>query len=236
MTVAALRPPRSLAVPLSASVALHVVAIAAALQLRTAERLAPPVYAVTLVAAPAGTPAIGVVNPPKATEEPKAPPPKVQERTPPTKSVQTRRTPVPTRATPTEARPLTKADRQPEQNAAGGGAEGGRGTDVANVNIDGKEFPFPTYLENIVRQIRVRFTRQTWPEAATVEFSFLIMRDGSVKFLKLRDNKGASLEFRIEAQSAIESAGQVKAFGPLPDGFADDALPVVFSFDPRIIR
>lgn len=236
MTAAALRPPRSLAVPLSASLALHVAAIAVAIQIRTADRLAPPVYAVTLIAAPAGTPAIGVVNPPKATDVPKAPPPKVQERTPPTKSVQTRRTPAPTRATPTEARPLTKADRQPEQKAAGGGPEGGKGTDVANVSIDGREFPFPTYLENIVRQIRLRFTRQAWPEAATAEFSFLIMRDGSVKFLKLRDAKGASLEFRMDAQGAIESAGQLKAFGPLPDGFADDALPVVFSFDPRIIR
>ena len=27
-----------------------------------------------------------------------------------------------------------------------------------------------------------------------------------------------------------------KAFGPLPSGFKDDALPVVFSFDPRLIR
>jgi hypothetical protein len=235
VTAAALRPPRSLAVPLSASLALHVIAVAVAIQIRTAERVSPPVYAVTLIAAPAGAPAIGVVNPPKAAEQPKAPPPKVREA-PQTKSVPTRRTPAVTRVTPTEARPLTKADRRPEQTAAGGGPVGGTGTDVANVSIDGREFPFPSYLQNIVTQIRLRFGRQSWPEAATAEFSFLIMRDGSIKFLKLREAKGASFEFRLEAESAIESAGRVKAFGPLPDGFADDALPVVFSFDPRIIR
>ena len=32
------------------------------------------------------------------------------------------------------------------------------------------------------------------------------------------------------------SAGNVAAFGPLPEGFPDDVLPVIFSFDPRVLR
>ena len=235
MTATALRKPRSLAVPLSASIALHVAVILAAIQIRTAEPPEYPVYRVRLVAAPAGAPAVGVVNPPKATEEAKAPPPRVQDRAPDSKSTRAART-TPTRATPTEPRPLTKADRAPEQKAAGGGSQGGKGADVANVNIDGREFPFPTYLENIVRQISKNFGKRAWPEAATAEFSFLIMRDGSVQGLRLRDAKGASYEFKMEAQGAIELAGRMKSFGALPEGFADDALPVVFSFDPRILR
>ena len=38
----------------------------------------------------------------------------------------------------------------------------------------------------------------------------------------------------LEAQGAVEAAAS--QFGALPEGFRDDALPVVFSFDPRIIR
>jgi hypothetical protein len=33
---------------------------------------------------------------------------------------------------------------------------------------------------------------------------------------------------------AVEAASH--SFGPLPQGFTDDVLPVIFSFDPRLIR
>jgi hypothetical protein len=35
---------------------------------------------------------------------------------------------------------------------------------------------------------------------------------------------------------AVDAAAQAHAFGPLPQGFSDDVLPVIFSFDPRLIR
>jgi hypothetical protein len=35
---------------------------------------------------------------------------------------------------------------------------------------------------------------------------------------------------------AVEAAARANAFGPLPQGFTDDVLPVIFSFDPRLIR
>ena len=40
--------------------------------------------------------------------------------------------------------------------------------------------------------------------------------------------------FDLEAQGALEKA--MAQFGPLPQGFPDDVLPVVFSFDPRLIH
>ena len=37
-------------------------------------------------------------------------------------------------------------------------------------------------------------------------------------------------------RAAVESAGRLRAFGPLPDGYPADALTVYFAFDPNIIR
>jgi hypothetical protein len=48
--------------------------------------------------------------------------------------------------------------------------------------------------------------------------------------------RSGNYEFDQEAMGAIEAAARVNAFGPLPDGFADDVLPVIFSFDPRVLR
>jgi len=38
----------------------------------------------------------------------------------------------------------------------------------------------------------------------------------------------------LSLTSAVEAAA--RSFGPLPAGFSDDVLPVIFSFDPRLIR
>jgi outer membrane biosynthesis protein TonB len=62
---------------------------------------------------------------------------------------------------------------------------------------------------------------------------FLIRRDGTVDGFRFIQRSG-SFTFDLEAQGAVESAAQ--AFGPLPAGFREDVLPVVFSFDPRLIR
>jgi hypothetical protein len=64
---------------------------------------------------------------------------------------------------------------------------------------------------------------------------FLIHRDGTISNLNFRVRSGL-FAFDAEAQGAIESAAQAGAFGALPRGFPDDVLPVIFSFDPRLIR
>lgn len=240
MTTMAMRPPGSLRGPLGVSVVLHLLLVGAIVFVGYGKPpvALPPVYRVNLVAAPAGPRAIGTVNPPRpapATAEPRptrqAPPPQVQSKAPATKAAPQQKA----AATPTEA---TKAPPAKDQPVAGGGPIGGRGADVANVRIDqGVSFPFQPYIDNIVRQIAVRFGNDTWPESFRAEFSFVIRRDGSIMGLRIIDaSRGTSLAFKANAEGAIESAGRVRAFGPLPDGFSDDVLPVVFSFTPAIIR
>jgi protein TonB len=149
------------------------------------------------------------------------------------------RRPPPPRATPnagTAARPTAPARGAPAPPPrAGGGPEGGRGTDVANVNVRGLEFPFPGYLQNIVRQVALRFAPPNRDAALQADVAFLIHRDGSVSGVRLVKRSG-SYAFDLEAQGAVEAVGAARAFGPLPEAFRDDVLPVTFSFDPRVIR
>jgi protein TonB len=222
--------------PLGLSVALHLSIVAIVLfafRDRPQEKM-PPFYRVDLIAAPAGPRAIGEVKtePERVETKPVAPPvapPSAKEKavplkTPEPKKAAPRSTPVPT---PPKAVPKTNAPK------AGGGPEGGTGTDVANVHIEGIEFPFPGYLNNIVRQIALRFNPSDTNSGLSADVMFLIYRDGSVKIMRFVKRSG-NYAFDLEATGAIETAARY--FGPLPDGFHDDVLPVVFSFDPRFIR
>ena len=125
-----------------------------------------------------------------------------------------------------------KVDRKAAAPVAGGGEQGGRGTDVANIRTEGIDFPYPGYLENIVRQIALRF-RPPRGSPLKAEVMFLIRRDGTISGFRFMQRSG-SFTFDLEAQGAVESAAT--AFGALPSGFKDDVLPVMFSFDPRLIR
>lgn len=233
---------RSLRAPLALSGVLHLGALAAVLLVRAPETPPrPPTYRVNLVAAPPGPRAVGVVQPPAPTPAPetKAPSRPVTERppeptAPTTKTAPVRRAP-PRRATPTPTPTEgTKTQTKTAAPRAGGGPEGGRGADVANVQTAGIEFPFPGYLENVVRQIALRFSA---PRGAALkaEVSFLIHRDGTISNLRISQRSG-SYAFDLEARGAVEKAARERAFGPLPAGFPDDVLPVIFSFDPRLLR
>jgi len=122
-----------------------------------------------------------------------------------------------------------------EAPKAGGGPTGGKGTDVATVRSDGIEFPFPGYLTNIVRQIAIKFKPRNPAARLKAEVRFLIHRDGSVSDIQFIRRSG-NFSFDLEAQGAVEAAASALAFGPLPEGFPDDALPVVFSFDPEFLK
>ncbi len=222
--------------PLGMSVALHLSLVALALTAfreRPPEAL-PPIYKVDIVAAPPGERAIGEVRPEAAPVEtppaaaPVAPPTPKERAVPLSKALPKktapRSTPVPPAAKPV---PKTAAPK------AGGGPEGGSGTDVATVQTEGIEFPFPGYLNNIVRQVALNFKPSDTNAALRAEVMFLIYRNGAVKIVRFVTRSG-SYAFDLEAQGAIESAAA--NFGPLPDGFRDDVLPVVFSFDPRFLR
>lgn len=224
--------------PMGVSFALHLTLIAIALlgfRKGPTEAL-PPIYKVNIVAAPPGPRAIGEVKPEPEAAPPVAPPavtppPSAPSREPavpltkvtPRKSA-ARRTPLEPVARPVPPRPAPRA---------GGGPIGGKGTDVATVQTEGIDFPFPGYLNNIVRQIALRFNPSDAASGLRAEVRFVIRRDGSVIGIGFVTRSG-NYAFDLEAQGAVEAAAS--QFGALPEGFRDDALPVVFSFDPRIIR
>ena len=235
---------------IAASLVLHVLAVALFFVVRGAPPVPmPPTYRVNLVAAPPGPRQIGEVQPTPKVETPPAAakpaaekPAPVARETPDAsrmKALNTKTAPkkTPKVATPNAAtakapaKPATKGAAAP---AAGGGPTGGRGADVANVTVDGINFPYPGYLENVVRQIALRFD-PGGSRALTAVVAFLIRRDGSVTGLRLTKRSGV-YSFDTEAMGAVDAAATAHAFGPLPQGFSDDVLPVIFSFDPRLIR
>lgn len=220
------------AVAVLASLVLHAGLVAAFLALRASPAPAtPPIYRVHIVAAAPGAPAAGVVTPQVTPAEPDvAPPPrpKTDEMVPVPSKTPPRR--VPKLATPGVSK--TRVNRNAPSPVAGGGERGGRGTDVANIRTEGIDFPYPGYLENIVRQIALRF-RPPRGSPLKAEVMFLIRRDGTISGFRFMQRSG-SFTFDLEAQGAVESAAA--AFGPLPAGFREDVLPVMFSFDPRLIR
>jgi protein TonB len=206
----------------------------------------PPMYRVNIVAAPPGERAIGEVKGSQAKATTPVTQPSAAQST-------LKEMPLPTakpaqrtlaRATPSVPKPSVKAGAadakavpQPKTEApkAGGGPVGGKGTDVATVRTDGIEFAFPGYLNNIVRQIALNFRPRNANARLKAEIRFLIHRDGSVSDLTFIRRSG-NFSFDLEAQGAVEAASSARRFGPLPDGFPDDVLPVVFSFDPEFLK
>ena len=233
----ALRGSSELRGPLLLSAVAHLVVMLALLVVRTAAPPALPLmYEVNLVAAPVGERAAGVVRDPvpePVTPPVAAPTPTRVERNDPGKTAPIKAPTVkaPTRATPSPAAPA-KAAPAARAPTAGGGAVGGTGTDVATVRTEGIQFPFPGYLQNIVRQIALNF-RPRNPGALTAEVLFFIHRDGSVSGFRFVQRSG-NFAFDVEAEGAVEAA--TGAFGPLPKGFGDDILPVTFRFDPARLR
>jgi len=236
-----------------ASLVVHALAVSLFFLVRGAPPVAmPPTYRVNLIAAPPGPRQVGEVQPtpvtPAAAPAPAtvAPPHVARETPDPSrmKALNDKKTPAkkaPKVATPnsvaSKAKPSTSAAQTsaaPQAPTAGGGPTGGRGADVANVTVDGIAFPYPGYLENVVRQIAIRFD-PPGNRTLTAVVAFLIRRDGTISGLRLTRRSGV-YGFDTEAMGAVDAAATAHAFGPLPQGFSDDVLPVIFSFDPRLIR
>ena len=188
-------------------------------------------YRVEIIAAPAGERVIGEVKNQQAVATPPVTPAAASQSS-------VKELPLPTAKPAAKAgAAVAKAVPQPKTEApkAGGGPVGDKGTDVATVRSDGIEFPFPGYLNNIVRQIALNFKPRNPAARLKAEVRFLIHRDGSVSDITFVRRSG-NFSFDLEAQGAVEAASSAHAFGPLPTGFPDDALPVVFSFDPAFLK
>jgi periplasmic protein TonB len=187
----------------------------------------PPAYAVELVAAPAPAPKQRLAREAVPTPPPEEKPAPVK---PPPKPVKKMPVPEPKRAPPKETTreppPKTAAPVTPAP-----GETPSTGTDVATIKTPGLQFPFPEYLRNIVTQVYKNWDRESARQNSFAEISFLILRDGSVREIHFVTRSG-SFAFDLGAQGAIEASGNARAFGPLPDGWDADVLPVSFYFKP----
>ncbi len=190
---------------------------------RASPAMPPIVYQVELVAAPRPTASAAPAALPSPPAPPKVAPKPTPAKTAPVKS------PPPTKVPPkVEPTPPPKA---PTPLAPG--ETPGVGTDVANVRVeDGKQFPDPAYLRNLTNEILRRWARPAGSGALEAEVTFTIMRDGSVRDIRVIRTSRSSA-FDLEAEGAVEKAGLDLAFGPLPRVWPADILQVRFLFRPR---
>jgi protein TonB len=240
-----IRPPNQTPGTLAGLVGTLLVHAAAVLFLVAAvkpTRASPPSYAVELVAAPAPTTkqrlAREALPTPPPEEKPAPPPPKPAPPQKDKPAPVTPKPPKPAKTTPTPAPkpPPTESEREPAPRTAAPvapvpGETPRSGTDVATIKTPGLAFPFPEYLRNIVTQVSQRWDRASAKQNNFAEISFLILRDGSVRDIRFVTRSG-SFAFDLDAQGAIEAAGNTQAFGQLPDGWEADVLPVSFYFKP----
>jgi outer membrane biosynthesis protein TonB len=221
-----------------ASIVLHAGLIAAFLMLRPGSAPpSPPIYRVQLFAAPPGERNPGVVQPPTEAPPVEKPPPPAKTSTPRPKVPSTKpKAPPPQKAATATAPPKAPVETKPTpQPTAGGGETGGKGADVANIDTNGLEFPYPWYTTNVVSLILRQF--RSTNARFIAEVRFVIQRDGtvdpaSIKFV----TRSGNYPFDMQAYGAVEAASKDKAFGALPPGFHEDILPVTFRFSPSLSK
>ena len=200
-------------------------------------RIDAPVYAVDLIAAPIPRPDARVDDaaPPIVPDEPaEAVPEKLVE--PDAAPIATKKPPKPIAKPEAPKTPVDpKREPPPSTSAQPAGPAApvtapGSGVDAATIKTPGLDFPYPEYLRNIMNQVYRRWGAPN--TALRAEVGFAINRDGSVRQIQVMKRSG-NFAFDLDAQGAIEAAGNARAFGPLPDGWTADVLSVVFVFEPR---
>jgi outer membrane biosynthesis protein TonB len=216
------------------AVALHAIAVMLLLRTSDAAEPGPRILPMRtfMVAAPKGDVSVGVVQAPKET--PSTPAPRAAEKVPEQPKIAPTSKTKPKDVTK-EATVTPNAARSTKNAPTAGSEAGGKGTDLANVDLGGTDFPYPAYQRNIVNRIAEQF--RTSEKALSAEVMFIIRRDGSVdpEQMKLLTRSG-SYTFDNAALGAIEAVANRKLFGPLPADFSNDALTVIFKFDPAISR
>jgi outer membrane biosynthesis protein TonB len=215
--------PRDVRVGMAGTVVAHGTLVALALV--AAHRGHPPrsmVYEVSLVAAPLPTPQVHNA-PPQATPAAPAPiVPTVKVKAP---KVRPAPLPPPVAHQPVDKTPVTQTPAKPAP-----GETPSTGQDAATVHQQGLAFPYPEYLRRIENAIRQRWSYQSFRPGFDVQIEFVIAPDGTVPESSVHivvSSRNAL--FDENASSAIESASNQHAFGPLPSGFVG-SLPILFDF------
>lgn len=217
-------------VALVGTLLLHVTAAGFLLSKPEGQRVIAPVYRVELVAAPRPQPEAR--RAPEVLQRPAETRPTVPTRRPPPRPTVSPETPPPTAQPAVEREP---APRTTPAETPAPDVTPSTGADPATVKVEGITFPFPEYLRNIVAEVYRRWHRPGGDAPLQAEMLFFIHRDGAISNLQFIRRSG-NFAFDLEAQGAIEQAGNARAFGPLPDGYAADVLPVSFFFNPRTLR
>lgn len=173
----------------------------------------PPVYQVSLVSA-------AEVAPKRSRPEPQPPEP-VQEEEPEPEPEEV--VPEPDeesvdRARPREDRPTPRAG--PERADA-------RGVD-SPVTLEGKPFPFPWYLDQLVRKVERNWRPTSNTLSATIHFR--IDANGRIAEVEVHEKSG-NFMFDQAARRAVEAASPLP---PLPDAYEGDWLGVYFVFDTEV--
>lgn len=235
------REPAGRAVGLLGTIVVHAAAVLFLVSSVKPSKASPPAYAVNLVAAPAPSPRQRLAREALPTPPPETKPAPAPPKPAPAKEKPAPVTPKPAKPTepspaPPPKPPPTEAEREPAPRTAATatpapGEAPSTGTDVATIKTPGLAFPYPEYLRNIVTQVYQRWDRSSAKQSNFAEISFLILRDGSVRDIRFVTRSG-SFAFDLDAQGAIEAAGNSQAFGQLPDGWEADVLPVSFYFKP----
>lgn len=122
-----------------------------------------------------------------------------------------------------EAAPAVAPEPDPAQRTDSG--------ENINVRIEGLRRDYPTYYENIIRQVNRCFISR-WRQGGNweAEVLFTIHRDGTATDLAF-GNRSGNVSFDYTAMEAAECAGQGR-FGPLPEDFPWEAVRIRFTFEP----
>ena len=198
---------------LAASVLLHA-AIAGVIWIlalgRPDRSRLPPVYQVSLVSA-------AEVAPERTRPEPQPVEP-VEEKEPEPEDVVPEPDEEAERSKPSEERPTPKAG--PERDDA-------RGAE-SPVTLEGEPFPYPWYLDQLVRKIERNWRPTSNTLSATIHFR--IDADGRIREVEVHEKSGNFL-FDQAAKRAVEGATPLP---PLPDEYGGDWLGVYFVFDTEV--
>lgn len=145
------------------------------------------------------------------------------EPQPPEPEEPKRETPPPERPPEPSREPEPSRGPEPDPESAGG--------EDLDVRIDGKDFSDPAYLENITRQNR-RYFRWSGDSGLRACVYFEILRDGGTRDIRVVRGSG-NFRFDLAARGAVEAAGSREAYGPLPESWPHEYLPVAFYFTPN---
>lgn len=135
------------------------------------------------------------------------------------------------RPKPETERPKVEQEEQVQRPTKEPARADEEGEETVNVQLEGRTFPFPDYLQNIISQVNRYWRPPTDARSLRAEIAFVISRDGSVTDIEWVRRSG-DLSFDLEARGAVEAAGRAQAFGPLPEDYPRERLRVSFFFDP----